>query len=70
MKFTRIHADEAGESHFDEMEVELNGAGAIGRLSEPIAASSVVFRPNDPGYDYDWHVASQRRFIVLLDGAR
>ena len=32
-------------------------------------AESVIFRTNEPGYDYDWHTAPQRQFIILLDGA-
>jgi len=69
VRVTRVYCDEVGESHFDEKDIELHDAGAIGRLSEPIAARSVIFSTNDPGYDYDWHVAPQRQFIVLLDGA-
>jgi len=69
MKVTRVYADEQGESHFDDMEIELRDAGPIGCLSEPIPAQSVIFRTNEPGYDYDWHPAPQRQFIVLLDGA-
>ena len=68
-RITRVYADEQGESHFDDREVELRDAGAIGHLSEPVPAKAVLFRKNDPGYDYDWHVAPQRQFIVLLDGA-
>jgi hypothetical protein len=69
MKLTRVYADESEASHFAELQVELKAAGEIGRLSEPIRARSVIFRENDPGYDYDWHVAPQRQLIVLLDGA-
>lgn len=69
MKVTRVYADQSGESHFAELEVELRDAGEIGRLSEEIPARGVIFRENDPGYDYDWHVAPRRQFIVLLDGA-
>ena len=68
MKVTRVYADERGESHFADQEVELRDAGPIGHLSEPVPAKSVMFRRNDPGYDYDWHVAPQRQFIILLDG--
>jgi len=68
MKITRVYADERGESHFADAEVELKDAGSIGHLSEPIPAKHVVLRRNDPGYDYDWHVAPSRQFIVLLDG--
>ncbi len=69
MKVTRVYADERGESHFADMEIELRDAGAIGRLSQPVPATSVIFRENEPTYDYDWHVAPQRQFVVLLDGA-
>ena len=69
MKVTRVYADEHGESHFAEQEYPLRDAGEIGHLSDAIPAKSVVFRRNDPGYDYDWHVAPRRQFIVLLDGA-
>ena len=69
MKVTCVFADEQGESHFAEEEIELMDAGPMGHLSEPIRAASVVFRKNDPGYDYDWHVAPRRQFIVLLNGA-
>ena len=69
MTITRVYADEQGESHFADEEIELRDAGSIGHLSEPIPAKEVLFRKNDPGYDYDWHVAPRRQFIVLLDGA-
>jgi hypothetical protein len=69
MNITRVYSDEAGESRFADQEIELQDAGSIGRLSKPIPTTSVIFRKNDPGYDYDWHVAPQRQFIVLLDGA-
>jgi hypothetical protein len=69
MNITRVYSDEAGESRFADQEIELQDAGSIGRLSKPVPATSVIFRKNDPSYDYDWHVAPQRQFIVLLDGA-
>ncbi|MBW3624568.1 MAG: hypothetical protein KY468_14270 [Armatimonadetes bacterium] len=69
MRITRVYADEQGESHFDDKEVELRDAGQIGHLSEAIPAKEVIFRRNDPGYDYDWHPAPRKQFIILLDGA-
>lgn len=69
MKVTRVYADERGESHFGDLEVELRDAGPIGHLSAPFPARSVIFRRNDPEYDYDWHPAPQRQLIALLDGA-
>lgn len=69
MKYTRVYADSNGESHFDDIEITLEDNGDIGHLSAPLPAQSVVFRRNDPNYDYDWHCAPRRQFIILLDGA-
>ncbi|MFA9477780.1 hypothetical protein ACERK3_05670 [Phycisphaerales bacterium AB-hyl4] len=68
MKVTRVYADDQGESHFEETDIPLNDAGEIGRLSEPMPAKAIIFRENEPGYDYDWHNAPRRQYIVLLDG--
>lgn len=69
MKVTRVYSDRSGESHFGDMEIALRDAGEIGRLSEAYPVHGVIFRENDPDYDYDWHRAPRRQFIVLLDGA-
>jgi hypothetical protein len=69
MRITRIYADPEGESHFEEIEIKLQDAGEIGRLSAPHPVSSVIFRETTPDDDFDWHCAPQRQFIVLLDGA-
>ncbi len=69
MKVTRVYADSSGETHFEDIEMKLADAGPIGRLSEPVPVGKLVFRKNDPHYDYDWHNAPARQYIVLLDGA-
>ena len=69
MRVTRVWVDEQGESHFEDQQIELREAGPIGQLSQLIPAKGVIFRRNEPGYDYDWHTAPQRQFIVLLEGA-
>jgi hypothetical protein len=69
MKIVRVYADERGETHFGEVNLELADAGPIGLLSRPVTAKSVIFRKNHRDYDYDWHTAPQRQLIVLLDGA-
>lgn len=69
MRVTRITTDAANESLFEEIDIPLRDAGEIGRLSEPLAARSVIFRETAADYDYDWHRAPQRQLVVLLDGA-
>lgn len=68
MRITRIRADAAGVTRFDEIEIPLESAGEIGRLSAPFRAESVVFRETGADYDYDWHPAPARQLVVLLDG--
>lgn len=68
MKITRIFSDGSGDSYFTEMEIPLSDAGEIGRLSAAQTATSIIFRENDARYDYDWHNAPQRQYVILLDG--
>jgi quercetin dioxygenase-like cupin family protein len=68
MKITRVYAAPDGASHFEEIEISLSDAGAIGHLSDQMEARHVIFRQNDPDYDYDWHHAPERQLVVLLDG--
>ncbi len=68
MRITRIWADDAGESHYEDMEVELKTSGPLGRFSAPLAVASMILRENDPGYDLDWHVAPRRQYIAMLAG--
>lgn len=67
-KIVRIYSDSNGDSHFEELSVPLKGDGMVGRLSETIAAKGIIFREVDPSYDWDFHPAPQRQYIVLLDG--
>jgi len=68
MKITKIYSDDDGESHFADVDITLADAGPIGRLSERFPVGSIIFRENDAGYDYDWHTAPERQYILLLDG--
>ena len=68
MRVTRIYTGADGETHFEDVEVPLRDAGRIGRLSERIPATAAIFRETAPDYDYDWHAAPERQYIVLLDG--
>lgn len=69
MKITRLYTGPDNESHFEDIDIELKDAGDIGQLSETVKATGVIFRRTGPDYDYDWHNAPQRQFILMLDGA-
>ena len=68
MKITRIYSDEHGDSHFDEIAIPLTNNGAIGFLSENFEVSRLQFRKVAADYNYDFHCAPQKQYIVLLDG--
>lgn len=69
MRITRIFNGDDGLSHFEELNIRLEDAGPIGRLSSELPASGIIFRETVPEYDYDWHPAPRRQYIILLDGA-
>ena len=64
----KIYSDEKGESHFEEIHIPLKDGGNIGKLSEALPATSVIFREVEPAYDWDFHTAPHRQYIILLDG--
>lgn len=68
MKITRIFSDENSESHFEDIEIPLINQGEIGFLSEAIDVKKVQLRKVSADYDYDFHHAPQKQYIVLLDG--
>ena len=69
MKITRLYTGSDQESHFEDIEIELKDAGDIGELSKKEDATGIIFRRTGPDYDYDWHNAPRRQYILMLDGA-
>ena len=67
-RITRLYSDENGESRFEDIEIPLEELGEIGALSEGIPAGEIIFREVAPTYDYNFHNAPKRQYIVLLDG--
>jgi hypothetical protein len=65
---TRLYSDSNGDSHFQDVDVPLQGAGTIGMLSEILPVNGIVFREVEPTYDWDFHKVPQKQYIVLLDG--
>lgn len=65
---TRIYSDDKGDSHFGEIKIPLSEAGETGALSERYPVEEIIFRTVNPAYDYEFHCAPERQFIILLDG--
>jgi hypothetical protein len=68
MHVTRIFTGDDGESHFADVEIALSNEGAIGWLSDLIPATGMILRKTDEDYDYTWHTAPRRQYVLLLKG--
>ena len=67
MKIIRLYADEKGESHFQDIEVEFEAPTPSGRVSARQPATGIIFREVSGEYDLDWHPAPRRQYIINLD---
>ena len=69
MRVTRIFTGDDQQSHFEEIEVELEDLGVRGKISAPWPASSVMFRTVSGDYHLDFHTAPRRQLVVNLTGS-
>jgi len=74
MDYVRIWADEAGESHFEDVTLETTVAPAepgVAELwiSEAVALATVEFLTvKAAAQEPDWHCGPRQQFVVFLDG--
>lgn len=69
MKIVRIFTGDDGESHFEDIDIEMSEAGLAGLMSKPVPAKSVIFREVDTDYQLDFHTAPRRQYVINLKGA-
>jgi hypothetical protein len=67
-RITRIYSDAHGDSRFEDVLIPLKSKGEIGFLSDEEPVKGIIFREVPPSYDYDFHNAPQKQYIILLDG--
>ena len=73
MRYTRIYADAAGQSHFDDMDVELTESN-FAPPAPPVNLSSFglalqyAFLSFPAGWRGDWHPTPRRQFFFFLSG--
>jgi hypothetical protein len=69
MQVTRIFTGTDGRSHLEDVDVDLEDLGALGRISARWPARGVQFREVDGDYHLDLHVAPRRQLVVNLTGS-
>jgi hypothetical protein len=74
MNYVRLFAGPDGESHFEDVTVELAPVGEYARgvpkvfLSTPRLSTSLSFLSGPPGWVGDFHPAPRRQFMIKLAG--
>jgi hypothetical protein len=70
MHVTHLYTGDDGESHFQDSDIPLNDLGDIGRISEWLPVTGLALRETGPDYDFSWHNAPRRQYVVMLSGGR
>jgi hypothetical protein len=68
MKIVRVYTGADNKSHFEDIEVPLKSGGKVGSLSDLIKATGVIFRETGGDYNFDFHNAPRRQYVVNLEG--
>jgi len=74
MQYVRLFAGPDGESHFEDVQIELSPVAQYARgvpevnLSAPHSSTALTFLSGPPGWIGDWHPAPRRQFMVKLRG--
>ena len=68
MKIVRVYTGADNKSHFEDIEVQLKDGGKAGFMSALEKATGVVFRETDGNYNFDFHNAPRRQYVVNLEG--
>ena len=69
VKVVRVYTGDDGASHFEDLEIELEDRGAMGRISSLWHGRGVIFREVDGDYALDYHTAPRRQFVINLSGS-
>ena len=68
MKLIRVYNDADGESHIDDVEIEMDTQGTTSRASPMWMVEGIIFREIPPGGSADWHTAPLRQLAINLSG--
>jgi hypothetical protein len=68
MTVVRIYTGSDNQSHFEDVKIPLKSTGKVGFLSDLMQATGIVFRETGGDYNYDFHTAPRRQYVVNLEG--
>ena len=73
MKYIRVYSDPAGDSHFEEVEVELKSIDVAPpappvNVATAMPSERIMLMSFPQGWYGDWHPAPRRQFYIQLSG--
>ena len=68
MKVTRIYSGPDNESHFEDLEIELEHNGDM-EVSAIQPAQGILFRRASTTHVHSYHPAPRRQYVITLSGA-
>jgi quercetin dioxygenase-like cupin family protein len=69
MPLTRLYTGPDGQTHAEEIDVNLMPSGEVGALrSQAINVTGLQFGRNPAHYFHDWHTAPHRQYAITLSG--
>lgn len=69
MHVVRVFTGPDGQSHFEDVSIGLEPAGAMGTISQLWPGQGVQFREVPGDYQLDFHTAPRRQLVVNLTGS-
>ena len=69
MEVVRIFTGPDGQSHFEDVHVDVDDHGSAGRISSLWPGRGVQFREVDGDYHLGYHTAPRRQLVVNLTGS-
>ena len=70
MNILRLYTGDDGESHFEDIEISLiDRGGGIGSISDLEGATGVLFRETGGDYNFGFHNAPRRQYVISLDAS-
>jgi quercetin dioxygenase-like cupin family protein len=68
MKATRLYTGKDGQSHFEDIDINLDAFGSGELRSEVMKTGTILFRQTEGWLDQGWHNAPARQFVITLRG--
>lgn len=68
MRITRLYTGNDGESHFEDVDLPMKDYDASEKRAETIKAADLIFRETAANFNYQWHNAPNRQYVITIQG--